>query len=285
MRMLLAWWQAWRTRKSGWLAERRQAALASALKRRAIGDAMWQDTVGSLPFVASLPPEDISHLRLLSSLFLDGKEFSGAAGLQITDAQAVMVAAQACLPLVHMAPRDRPDLVLAWYDGFVGIVLQPGEVRARREWVDEDGIAHSASEDLTGEILEGGPLMLAWSDVQAAAETAKEAYNVVIHEFIHVMDLRDGHADGCPPMPSDKRREWLTVMQAEYERFVQESELWERFGSLQEGSEQPLLDAYGRTGIDEFFPVAAEAYFTQREAFALRHPALLRVFDGFFKPG
>jgi MtfA peptidase len=274
--MLKAWWQ--------WLSARRQARIAGIVQRRAIDESMWQTTVAALPFVARLPISDLHRLRILASLFLDGKEFSGARGFQVNDAQAVMVAAQACLPILHIASPDRPDLALAWYDGFVGIVMHAGEVRARREWVDEDGVAHSGSENLTGEILEGGPLMLAWSDVQAAGFTAQEAYNVVIHEFIHVMDVRDGQADGCPPMPTEQRRQWLSVLQAEYERFVEASASWQRFGSIT-GQSPPLLDPYGSTALDEFFAVAAEAYFVQRERFAQEHPALLREFDGFFRPG
>ena len=266
--MISRWWHYWR-------ACRRQAQWRSALARRAIDEALWLSTLASLPFVASLPAADLNRLRVLASLFLDSKEFSGAHGFELSDAQAVMVAAQACLPVLYIAPPDRPDLALAWYDGFVGIVMHAGEVRAQREWVDEDGIAHSGSEDLTGEILEGGPLMLAWSDVQAAGETAKQAYNVVIHEFIHVMDLRDGQADGCPPMPAQQRR------QKEYVQFCESTQAWQRFGALLH-SNAPLLDPYGMTSIDEFFAVAAEAYFVQRTRFLNDYPSLGQQFDAFF---
>jgi MtfA peptidase len=243
---------------------------------------MWASTIASLPFIASLMPADLARLRILTSLFLDGKEFSGAQGFQVSDAQAVMVAAQACLPILNIAAPDRPDLALAWYDGFIGIVMHAGEVRARREWVDADGVAHSGSEELTGEMLEGGPLMLAWSDVQAAGLTAQEAYNVVIHEFIHVMDVRDGQADGCPPMPIAQRRQWLSVLEAEYSQFCEATEAWLRFGSLGSAT-APLIDSYGTSSLDEFFAVAAEAYFVQRDRFAVEHPSLLGEFDGFFR--
>jgi MtfA peptidase len=264
------------------MASRRQSRLAKATLRRAIDDALWQATLAALPFIAALGEPDLRRLRALASLFLDGKEFSGAHGMQVGDAQAVMVAVQACLPILHIAPPDRPDLALVWYDGFVGIVLHAGGVRARREWVDEDGIAHQGNEDLTGEMIEGGPLMLAWSDVQTAGELAQEAYNVVIHEFIHVMDLRDGVADGCPPKTAPLRRKWFSVLETEYTQFCEASEAWQRFGSLANKS-PPLIDPYGTASLDEFFAVAAEAYFVQRERFAQEHPALLREFDGFFR--
>lgn len=275
------------TALTNWWHRREQTArdqrIQAITRRRAVADDVWQRTLAQLPLVASLPPADLVRLRVLVSLFLDSKEFFGAQGMQVSDAQAVMVAAQACLPVLHIAPPHRPDLALAWYDGFVGIVLHPAAVRARREWVDEDGIAHCGSEELTGEILEGGPLMLAWNDVAAAAEHAKDAYNVVIHEFIHVMDVRDGQADGCPPMPAVQRMLWLATLQAAYEEFCEASQAWERFGRLQDQAD-PVLDTYGTRSTDEFFAVAAEAYFVQNVRFAARYPLLAAQFDAFFKP-
>ncbi|MGA8515512.1 MAG: M90 family metallopeptidase [Burkholderiaceae bacterium] len=268
---------AWWSRLSGqWRATRQ----AQALQRRPISDALWHSTIAALPFIHTLGAPDLQRLRQLASLFLDRKEFSGAQGWVVTDAQAVMVATQACLPILHIAAPERPDLALRWYGGFVGIVLHAGEVRARRSEQDETGVVHHWQEDLTGETLQGGPLMLAWSDVANAGHSARESYNVVVHEFIHVMDLQDGMADGCPPMPAGARNTWLATLQAEYATFCEQTVLWERFGTL--AGHAPLLDAYGSTSIDEFFAVAAEAYFVRRSDFASAHPRLLAQFDGFF---
>jgi MtfA peptidase len=267
----------------------RAARLSRTLQRRAIDDALWRSTVDALPFVHALPEPDLRRLRTLASLFLDRKEFSGAHGWAVTDAQAVMIATQACLPILHIAPPERPDLALQWYDGFVGIVLHAGEVRARRVEADDAGVVHSWQEDLTGETVQGGPLMLSWSDVAAAGSTASESYNVVIHEFVHVMDMQNGEPDGCPPMPHSAQPAWLQVLQAEYEALCEHTAQWERFGTLvgrSSGgnglSSAPLLDSYGTSSIDEFFAVAAEAYFVRRADFAAAHPALLAQFDQFF---
>jgi MtfA peptidase len=268
----------------GKLRARRQAQV---LQRRGISDALWHSTMAALPFIHTLPGADLLRLRQLASLFLDRKEFTGAQGWVVTDAQAVMVATQACLPILYIAPPDRPDLALRWYDGFVGIVLHAGEVRARRSSQDDAGVVHSWQEGLTGETLQGGPLMLAWSDVANAGRTASESYNVVIHEFIHVMDLQDGLADGCPPMPANARRAWQAALQTEYTAFCEQTTLWERFGGMTSDSptlQEPLLDSYGTSSIDEFFAVAAEAYFVRRTDFAHRHPQLLQQFDLFFRP-
>ncbi|HJV60518.1 MAG TPA: M90 family metallopeptidase, partial [Albitalea sp.] len=174
---------------SGWRRRREQRTL----ERRAIPDALWQLTLLRYPFLARRDDADQAQLRRLATLFLAEKEFHGAQGLVVTDEIAVAIAAQACLPVLRLG--------LQLYAGFVGIVVHPDEVVAQREVMDEDGIVHQYDETLAGEAMGGGPVMLSWHDVQAAGESAEWGYNVVIHEFAHVLDMGDGEADGVPPLP------------------------------------------------------------------------------------
>jgi Mlc titration factor MtfA (ptsG expression regulator) len=133
---------------------------------------------------------------------------------------------------------------------------------------------------LAGEAMEGGPVMLSWRDVAGAGGTAREGYNVVIHEFVHKLDMRDGVADGCPPLSSAQaRRDWLAVMQPQYDAFREQVIIAERFGGA-----PTWLDPYGAQSIDEFFAVASEAYFVNRERFGTEFADLLRLLDSFFKP-
>ncbi|MFO1220989.1 MAG: M90 family metallopeptidase [Burkholderiaceae bacterium] len=246
--------QRWRTHRE-----------ARVLARRAISDALWAQTVAALPFVARLSRGDLDELRRLASLFLDQKEFAGAGGLEVTDAMAVHIAAQACLPVLRLG--------LAPYRGFVGIVVHPDEVVAPREVIDDDGIVHNYDEVLTGEAMEGGPLMLAWTDVHAAGETADWAYNVVIHEFAHVIDMGDGRPDGIPPLPSAAaRRNWAATIEADYESFC----------TRVDADEDTVLDPYGAEAIDEFFAVAVEAFFVAPQPMRAEHPALYALFAAYF---
>ena len=137
---------------------------ARALQRHAVPDELWDTMLAAYPFIALRSEEDRQALRALVSLFLSRKEFHGAQGLQVTDEMAVAIAAQACLPVLKLG--------IAAYDGFVGIVVHPDEVVAQREVMDEDGVVHEYDEVLTGEAVGGGPVMLAWSDVASAGETA-----------------------------------------------------------------------------------------------------------------
>jgi Mlc titration factor MtfA (ptsG expression regulator) len=137
---------------------------------------------------------------------------------------------------------------------------------------------HDWDEVLAGESMEGGPVMVNWHDVAQAGASAATGFNVVIHEFVHKIDLRDGAPDGCPPLRSrEARRRWLELMQREYARFREQVTIAERFGG-----EMPWLDSYGATAIDEFFAVACEAYFVNRPRFTQDFPGLTALFDGFY---
>lgn len=274
-----------------WL--RRRIAPARPLARRAahsVPEVLWQSTLPAYPFLGALDSVEQTRLRELSAAFLGQKEFHGAGGLAITDAMALAVAAQACLPLLHLAPARDAPAVLRWYDDFVGIVLHPGEVVARREVQDEDGVVHHYREALTGEAMDGGPVMLSWQDVRDAGETAAQGYNVVIHEFAHKIDLRDGEADGCPPLPAgfmgahsaaEARRRWLARLQMEFEKFSDQVAAADRFGPLVAA---PWLDPYATESIGEFFAVAAEGYFVNPRQLSAQSPALHELLDHFFHP-
>jgi Mlc titration factor MtfA (ptsG expression regulator) len=247
-----------------WLRRRRGAP--------EIPEALWRATLARYPFLASHSPEDIAKLRRLATEFLASKEFHGAGGLAIDDEIALAIAAQAVLPVLHLG--------LAWYDDFVGIVVHPDEVLARRTQTDESGVVHDWDEVLAGEAMQGGPVMLNWHDVAQAGTSAEIGYNVVIHEFVHKIDLRDGAADGCPPLASrEARTRWLATLEREYQRFREQVIVAERFGG-----EEPWLDAYGATAIDEFFAVACEAYFVNRARFGREFAELTALFDGFYLP-
>lgn len=271
-----------------WLRRLLPRALPGSLAAPAVPEALWQGTLARYPFLASRTTAERAHLRELTSAFLACKEFHGAGGLAVTDAMAVAVAAQACLPLLHLAPPDRPQAALAWYDDFVGIVLHPDEVLARREVMDEDGVVHHYREALSGEAMEGGPVMLSWADVSSAGETAAQGYNVVIHEFTHKLDMRDGEADGCPPLPGGfqgaasaraARGQWRSVMAAECRRFGDQVQAAERFPGMVAPT---WLDPYAAESVSEFFAVTAEAYFVNPAQLAADFPAVHALLAAFF---
>ena len=247
----------------GWL----QKLFASP---RAIPDALWQLTLAHYPFLANRPIVDQGRLRSLTTQFLAQKQFSGAHGLVVTDEMAVAIAAQACLPVLNHG--------LKFYNDFKGIVVHPGAMVARRSVVDAAGVHHFYNEALAGEAMEGGPVTLSWQDVAASSEHVARGYNLVIHEFVHKLDMRDGAANGCPLLPTRAAKmQWQATMQAAYLPFTEKVAMAERFGA-----QLPWLDAYGATSPAEFFAVTSEAYFVNPNRFALDFADLKLLFDTYF---
>jgi Mlc titration factor MtfA (ptsG expression regulator) len=244
----------------------RRRTEARALARRAIPDDLWKRTLVRYPFLQRRDLALAAELRRLTSLFLDRKEFSAAGGLTLRNDIVVAIAAQACLPVLRLG-LDR-------YDGFVGIVVHPGAVVARRHATDETGVVHEYDETLAGEAMARGPVMLSWQDVRAAGQHGGSAYNVVIHEFAHVLDLADGASNGAPLLPPDlPAAEWAAVMTAEFARFT----------ALVDAGASTVLDPYGAQGEDEFFAVASEAFFVGPGPLKDEHPALYALFARFYR--
>jgi MtfA peptidase len=245
----------------GWQAARER----SAVQRRAIPDDLWKRTLIRYPFLQRREPADAAELRRLTSLFLDRKEFDCTGGLKLTNALAVSIAAQAALPVLRLG--------LEHYDGFVGIVVHPEPVVARRSHADDDGVVHEYDEPLAGEAMEGGPMMLVWPDVRRAGQSAEQGYNVVIHEFAHVLDMADGLPDGVPLLPPGiDRHHWCRVLDQDFERFVQRVER----------EEPTVLDPYGATAPEEFFAVASESFFVDPVRVRAEHPALYALLARYY---
>lgn len=244
----------------------RQSLEARRISRRAIPDDLWAATLLQYPFLRRRNDANRQTLRDLTSLFLAEKEFSGAHGFVVTDAMAVAIAAQACLPVLRLG--------LGAYARSVGVVVQPGAVLARRQVTDEFGLVHHYDEPLSGEAMEGGPVMLSWEDVADAGRSAEQGYNVVIHEFVHLIDMAGGSATGMPPLPDRAARQhWKMVMEAAYERLCR---------ALETGADS-FLDPYAAEGLEEFFPVTAEAFFVAPGSLRLEEPALYELFAGYFR--
>ena len=100
--------------------------------------------------------------------------------------------------------------------------------------------------------------MLAWRDVDDAGESAADGYNVVIHEFAHVIDMRGGVTDGVRQLPTRRASAGAgcDALADEYERFAERVD----------ADEETFLDPYGAEALEEFFAVAAEAFFVAPQA-------------------
>jgi len=230
-------------------------------------DAPWNEALASLPFVARLDDAERARLRELCGQLLASKQMAGAGGLELTATIQINLAVQACLPVLQLG--------LDWYRGWTSIVVYPGEFLVPRQITDDDGVMHEYVEPISGEAWDGGPLLLSWEDAQRSSAHDGSAYCVVIHEFVHKIDLLNGDADGIPPLsatlhPGLGARAWQATLSDAFERFSAELEL---IGSelppgIDPDSEQAdpyyvhlPFDAYAAVDPAEFFAVSAETFF------------------------
>jgi Mlc titration factor MtfA (ptsG expression regulator) len=237
----------------GWLTNwRRQRVLA----RHRIDNALWARATQGLSFLPATP-----KLRELVLLFLAEKEFAGAHGLELTDEMRVSIAAQACLPIL--------ELSLDWYRGWRGIVVYPGDFRVRRTEVDEDGVVHEWDDELAGEAMPGGPVVLSWDALARDPEI-----NVVIHEFAHKLDMLNGTADGLPPLhPGMDRAAWIRAFEQAYEGFC----------DAVDRDQDTWLDPYAAEHLSEFFAVISEAFFREPRETRRRYPDVYDQLRAFYR--
>ncbi len=250
-----------------WVAGLRERREQAALARRPIRDDLWKRLLVRNPWLKRRDPEAAALLRRMTSLFLDRKEFDARPGVRLTDDVAVTIAANACLPVLRLG--------LDAYDSFVGIVLHPETMLARRHATDEHGVVHEYDEELLGEAHDRGPLVLSWLDVRRSGRLETGVLNVVIHECAHLLDLGNGEVDGVPLLPPDvPRREWIERLEAEHAAFARR---------VDEDAPVTTLDPYGAESVPEFFAVASEAFFVAPRALKEEHPALYGVFCRFYR--
>lgn len=250
--------------------------LANWRRRRVIeqaplDDAQWHAACVALPFLAGLDDAERTHLRELTVLFLDAKQMTGAQGLELTDEIRLSIAIQACLPVLKLG--------LEYYEGWVGIVIYPGEFVVPRAEYDDDGVIHEYDETIAGESWDAGPVILSWEDIALGVDEAGTGYNVVIHEFAHKLDVLSGDADGMPPLHEGmSRKAWSTALGSAYENFCRRVDLFD------EGSgEEPAIDPYASEHPSEFFAVLSEAFFEIPHLVKAEYPEVYAQFALFYR--
>jgi Mlc titration factor MtfA (ptsG expression regulator) len=211
-------------------------------------------------------PEWIRLLDLVHT-FVREKHFEGVDGLAITEEMKVVVAAQACLLVLHLDAGVYPRLR--------SIILYPGTFVPRLPELTA-GLFHGPApqpEPTLGEYRRGA-IVLSWESVVHDAANAGDGRNVVLHEFAHQLDQEDGYVDGIPLLEApSSTREWTRVLKVRFEEL--------RRAALE--GEPDLLSAYGATNRAEFFAVATETFFERPIELRSRYPDLYRELKGFYR--
>ena len=83
--------------------------------RHPIAESLWRDALQRCTPAHRLGASDQATLRVLATLFLDSKSLEPTKGLQLDDADCVLLATHACLPILKLG--------LDWYDGWHSVIV------------------------------------------------------------------------------------------------------------------------------------------------------------------
>ncbi|CAN5681965.1 MAG: zinc-dependent peptidase [Ilumatobacteraceae bacterium] len=204
-----------------------------------------------------------SRLGELADELLATKRWEAARGLELTDEVRTVIAAHAAL-LVLELDGDH-------YDQVGTIIVRAGAMERSAPMAGPAmGVVIGDPGAVDGESGHGdGPVMVTWSSARREAAMPRLARDVVLHEFAHKLDSRDGVVDGTPPIddPTERQR-WIDVCTAEYQ-------------AVRAG--QSVLRAYAGTNPGEFFAVATETFFTVPLDLRSLRPELYGVLRTFYR--
>ncbi len=227
----------------------------------------WLDILArNAAFYARLSDEAQRRLRDNIQILVAEKQFIGCAGLEITDEIKVTVAASAGVLLLGI-----PHLGI--FPPLREVIIYPHHLTDTTDAIGPDGRRYEIRHVRAGEAWRRGPVLLAWDSVRQSVARPREGYNVIIHEFAHVLDWQSGVADGIPPLESKGQYDrWNRVFFQEFDDFVDANR---RGRSI-------FIDPYGASSPAEFFAVATEHFFEQSRQLKRHRPRLFRLLADFY---
>ena len=234
------------------------------IARRPIAESLWRDALQRCTAARRLGASDQATLRVLATLFLQSKSLEPTKGLHLGDADRVLIAAHACVPILKLG--------IDWYDGWHSVIVYPDAFIPRRPHTDAAGVVHQTSSVMAGEAWGRGPVILSWADVQNGGR--KPGHNVVVHEMAHKLDMLNGDANGFPPLHRRMdRREWSRVF----------STAWDRLKQAQGDGVDLPIDPYALENPAEFFAVASEQFFETPANLREHLPDVYRQLELFYR--
>lgn len=232
--------------------------------RHPIAEPLWRDALRRCAPARRLGASDQAALRVLVTLFLETKSLEPVQGLELDDADRVLLATHACLPILKLG--------LDWYDGWHSVIVYPDAFIPSREHTDAAGVVHQTRNVMAGEAWGRGPVILSWADVLEAGR--RPGHNVVIHEMAHKLDLLNGEANGFPPLHRRMdRRAWTRIF----------SGTWERLRADHRNGLPLPIDPYGLESEAEFFAVVSEQFFEAPASLREHLPEVYGQLEQFYR--
>jgi Mlc titration factor MtfA (ptsG expression regulator) len=234
------------------------------IARHPIDESLWRNALQRCTAARRLGASDQATLRVQATQFLQSKSLEPTQGLHLEDADRVLIAAHACVPILKLG--------MDWYDGWHSVIVYPDAFIPRRPQTDAAGVVHQTHTVMAGEAWGRGPVILSWADVLNSGK--KPGHNVVIHEMAHKLDMLNGDANGFPPLHRRMdRRAWSRVFSSAWDRLQEDR---------RNGADLPI-DPYALESPAEFFAVASEQFFETPATLREHLPDVYRQLEQFYR--
>lgn len=234
------------------------------IKNSDITNEEWNKAFSTLPLLKKLSDDELQRLKNLCILFISKKEIEGAQGLVLSRFMLLIIALQACLPILNLG--------LKAYNKWYTVIVYPQSFITKRSVTDENGVVHFEQSHLLGEAWLAGPVILAWDETETAGII--DGHNLVIHEFAHKLDMQNGVANGFPPLHFGmKRNLWVEAFSKGFNDFEKKCDENELYG----------ISCYAATSAAEFFAVLSEVFFEKPELIYKHYPAIHEQLELYYR--
>ena len=223
----------------------------------------WEDYLQrNLAYFRKLTAEEQARLRKTVQVMFAEKSWEGCHDLVVTQEMKVTISAQAGLMLLGIEH--------SYFDRVPTILVYPSGFRIPQDRFREGS---GGDEDVIGQAVYRGPVILAWDEVLPQGRNPSMGENVVIHEFAHQLDFLDGYGGGTPEIADPKQAEhWEQVMGKAYEDHLHDLRM----------DRNTLLGEYAGSNQTEFFAVVCERFFMSPRQLRRFYPALSELLIGYF---
>lgn len=206
-------------------------------------------------FYNALNPEEQKRFEQLVQVFIAEKRITGVQ-TDIDDKTRLLVAASAIIPVFGFKEWEYDNL---------------GEVLIYANSFDKGFNQNEGNRRILGMVGNGpmeGIMILSKPALFMGFQNPRDGKNTGIHEFVHLIDYKDGVFDGLPALLNKQYSiPWLNLMHDEMEKIH---------------SGESEINPYGGSKKVEFFAVASE-YFFERPGFLKKeHPELYQMLQRIF---
>ncbi|TSD63760.1 zinc-dependent peptidase [Inquilinus sp. KBS0705] len=212
-----------------------------------------------IDFYSNLSDADKTTFEQRVERFLTDVRIEGV-GLVIDDADRIMVAASAVIPIFGFKDWS--------YRNVTNVLLYPDTFDKDFQFEGNEGEGRSIL-GMVGSGYMNGQMILSRNALLKGFSKNSGKENTGIHEFVHLLDKADGATDGVPEgfLPNEFIAPWIKMMHHEIHK-------------IEAGRSD--IDVYATTNEAEFLAVAAECFFEKPDQFQTKHPQLYDMLSKIF---